>query len=65
IDSLVVRSGDVLAAGTVYLGTTVFALGVSQFAAINVVLVLAWLAASVMTGLEFRRRSAVPAKAAA
>jgi len=65
IDSLVVRSGDVLAAGTVYLGTTVFALGVSQFAAINVVLVLAWLAASVMTGLEFRRRTAMPARAAA
>jgi AAA family ATP:ADP antiporter len=65
IDSLVVRSGDVLAAGTVYLGTTFFALNVSQFAAINVVLVLVWLAASVMTGLEFHRRSAVAARAAA
>ena len=65
IDSLVVRSGDVLAAGTVYVGTAVFALDVSQFAAINVVLVLVWLAASVMTGLEFRRRSALPARAAA
>ena len=65
IDSLVVRSGDVLAAGTVYVGTTVFALNVSQFAAINVMLVLVWLAASVMTGLEFRRRSAMPARAAA
>jgi AAA family ATP:ADP antiporter len=65
IDSLVVRSGDVLAAGTVYLGTTVFALGVSQFAAINVLLVLVWLAASVLTGVEFRRRSAVAARAAA
>jgi AAA family ATP:ADP antiporter len=66
IDSLIVRSGDVLAAGTVYLGTAVFALGVSQFAAINVVLVLAWLAASVLTGLEFRRRTAaVPVKVAA
>jgi AAA family ATP:ADP antiporter len=64
IDSLVVRSGDVLAAGTVYLGTTVFALGVSQFAALNVVLVLAWLATSVLTGLEFRRRTAVSGKAA-
>jgi AAA family ATP:ADP antiporter len=63
IDSLVVRSGDVLAAGTVYVGNTVFALDVSQFAAINVLLVLAWLAASVMTGLEFQRRSARPAKA--
>jgi AAA family ATP:ADP antiporter len=65
IDSLVVRSGDVLAAGTVYVGTTAFGLNVSQFAAINVLLVLGCLAASVMTGLEFRRRSAMPARAAA
>ena len=41
IDSFVVRIGDVLSAGTVYLGTTFFALTVSQFAWINVVLVLA------------------------
>jgi hypothetical protein len=39
-------------------------LNVSQFAAINVLLVLGCLAASVMTGLEFRRRSAMPARAA-
>ena len=56
IDSFVVRIGDVLSAGTVYLGTTFFALTVSQFAWINVVLVLAWLALAVATGLEFRRR---------
>jgi ATP:ADP antiporter, AAA family len=61
IDSLVVRSGDVLAAVTVYLGTTVFTLSVSQFAAINVVLVLCWLATSVITGLEFQRRTAAMA----
>jgi len=65
IDSLVVRSGDVLAAATVYVGTTVFALKVSQFAAINVLLVLVWLAASVLTGLEFHRRTAIPKKAPA
>lgn len=58
IDTFVVRAGDVLAAGTVYLGTTVWALHVSQFALINVVLVLGWLAASVATGLAFRRLSA-------
>jgi AAA family ATP:ADP antiporter len=57
IDTFVVRSGDVLAAGTVYLGTQVFTLGVSQFAVINVVLVLAWIGVSVLTGLEFRRRA--------
>jgi AAA family ATP:ADP antiporter len=56
IDSFVVRIGDVLSAGTVYLGTTFFALTVSQFAWINVALVLAWLALAVATGLEFRRR---------
>lgn len=61
IDTFVVRSGDVLAAATVYLGTTLFAFSVSQFALINVVLVLAWLAASVLTGLEFRRRTEQPA----
>jgi AAA family ATP:ADP antiporter len=58
IDSFVVRSGDVLSAGTVYLGTTFLALSVSQFAWINVALVVAWLALSVATGLEFRRRVA-------
>jgi AAA family ATP:ADP antiporter len=57
IDTFVVRSGDVLSAGTVYLGSAVFVLSVSQFAIINVVLVLAWIALSVMTGLEFRRRT--------
>jgi AAA family ATP:ADP antiporter len=58
IDSFVVRAGDVLAAGTVYLGTAYLALNVSQFAWINAALVLAWLALSVATGFEFRRRTA-------
>jgi len=58
IDSFVVRTGDVLAAGTVYVGTTFLALSVSQFAWFNVVLVAVWLALSVVTGIEFRRRTA-------
>ena len=57
IDSFVVRAGDVLSAVTVYVGTTVFAFGTTQFAWINVGLVIVWLALSVFTGLEFRRRS--------
>lgn len=65
IDTFVVRAGDVLAAGTVYLGTSLFAFSVAQFAAINVVLVLAWLAASVLTGREFSRRTAAQAAAVA
>ena len=56
IDSLVVRMGDVLSAGTVYVGTTFFALTDSQFAWINVVLGVGWLALAVATGREFRRR---------
>ena len=39
IDSFVVRAGDVLSAGIVYLGTAVLTLSVSQFAWINVALV--------------------------
>lgn len=58
IDSFVVRVGDVLSAATVYIGTAVLALSVSQFAWINVALVVVWLALSVVTGLEFRRRVA-------
>jgi AAA family ATP:ADP antiporter len=58
IDSFVVRTGDVLSAAVVYLGTSYLALGVSQFAWINVALVLAWLVLAVLTGREFNRRVA-------
>ena len=64
IDSFVVRSGDVLAAGTVFVGTTFLSLGVSQFAWFNVALVLVWLGLSVATGVEFRRRVAAQEAAA-
>jgi AAA family ATP:ADP antiporter len=58
IDSFVVRAGDVLSALTVYAGTTVFAFGVTQFASLNVALVLAWIAIAVLVGREFGRRVA-------
>jgi AAA family ATP:ADP antiporter len=58
IDSFVVRAGDVLSALTVYLATHMFALSVSQFAWINVALVLVWLVLAVLTGREFKRRAA-------
>jgi len=64
IDSFVVRAGDVLSAATVWLGTTVLTLGVSQFAWINVALVLVWLALAVGIGREFRRRTAQAGSAA-
>jgi AAA family ATP:ADP antiporter len=62
-DSLVVRTGDVLSSATVFIGTSVLALGTSQFAWINVVLVLAWLALAVATGLDFRRQVPVQEEA--
>jgi AAA family ATP:ADP antiporter len=65
IDSFVVRAGDVISAATVWLGTTVLAIGVSQFAWINVAVVLVWLGFAVATGREFARRSAAQAEHAA
>jgi AAA family ATP:ADP antiporter len=65
IDSFVVRTGDVLSAATVYVGTTYLALGVSEFAWINVALVLMWLLVAVLVGLDFNRRVAAPQSRAA
>jgi AAA family ATP:ADP antiporter len=65
IDSFVVRAGDVVSAATVWIGTTVLAIGVSQFAWINVAVVLVWLAFAVATGREFARRTAAPTERAA
>jgi len=56
-DSFVVRAGDVLSSATVFIGTAVLALGTTQFALINVVLVSAWLVVAVLVGREFRRRT--------
>jgi AAA family ATP:ADP antiporter len=59
IDSVVVRAGDVLSALTVYAGTTYLAFGATQFASLNVALVLAWMAIAVLAGREFGRRVAL------
>jgi len=56
-DSLMVRAGDVLSSATVFVGSSVLALSTSQFAWINVVLVMAWLAVAVLVGREFRRKT--------
>jgi AAA family ATP:ADP antiporter len=55
-DSFIVRAGDVLSSATVFVGTSLLALGTSGFAWINVVLVIVWLFVAVMVGREFRRR---------
>ncbi|HMJ84469.1 MAG TPA: Npt1/Npt2 family nucleotide transporter, partial [Vicinamibacterales bacterium] len=43
IDTFFVRSGDVLSAAAVFVGTAILHLSVPQFAAINIVLTLVWL----------------------
>jgi AAA family ATP:ADP antiporter len=56
-DSFVVRAGDVLSSATVFVGTSLLALGTSHFAWINVALVTAWLVVAILVGREFRRRT--------
>lgn len=58
IDCFVVRAGDVLSAATVFVGTQILSLTVSQFAWINVALVVIWLGLSIATGREFQQRVA-------
>ena len=55
-DTFVVRAGDVMSSATVFAGTSLLALSVSQFAMINVVLVTLWFAVAFLLGREFRRR---------
>jgi AAA family ATP:ADP antiporter len=56
-DTIAVRAGDVLAAATVFVGSSVLALSVSQFALINVLLAAVWLVVAVRLGREFERRT--------
>lgn len=58
IDCLVVRAGDVLSAATVYVGTAVLSLSISEFAWINVAVVSVWLVLAIVTGREFQQRVA-------
>ncbi|MEJ2312559.1 MAG: hypothetical protein P8Y11_09200 [Gemmatimonadales bacterium] len=53
IDSFFWRAGDVLAAAVVFLGTTYLAMGASQFAMVNIGLVLIWLALAALIGREY------------
>ena len=46
--------GDVLSAGLVFVGTTWLAFKQTQFAMVNVVLVLVWIGLAVAVGLRFR-----------
>jgi AAA family ATP:ADP antiporter len=55
IDTFFVRSGDVLSAVLVFVGTGLLALSTQQFAMINIVLVCLWLVLAWLIGVEHRR----------
>jgi AAA family ATP:ADP antiporter len=61
IDTFFVRSGDVLSAVLVFVGTTWFALSTQQFAMVNIVLVSLWLLLAYLVGKEHRRLVERPA----
>ncbi len=58
IDSFFVRSGDVLSALTVFIGTTYFALQASGFAKFNIGLVLVWLVVALSIGRQYKHLAA-------
>jgi AAA family ATP:ADP antiporter len=64
-DTFVVRAGDVLSSATVFVGTSLLTLSVSQFAMINVALVTLWFAVALLLGREFHRRTTARAAAKA
>jgi AAA family ATP:ADP antiporter len=55
VDTFFVRTGDLISAGIVFVGTSWLAFGVEGFAVTNVVLVLAWLAVAGLLLREHRR----------
>ncbi len=55
IDSFFVRMGDVLSAGLVFVGTAVVTLQPRGFAAVNAVIVLAWLVLAWRVGHQYKR----------
>jgi ATP:ADP antiporter, AAA family len=57
IDTFFVRSGDLLSAALVFVGTTWLALAPRHFAMVNVALVLVWLAIAAAAGRTFQERS--------
>jgi AAA family ATP:ADP antiporter len=58
IDTFFVRTGDILVALTIFLGTTYFAFSLESFAKINAVVAVIWIILSIVTIKEHKRLSA-------
>ena len=65
IDTFFVRTGDLVAAGVVFLGTHVVEMGVPEFAAVNILAVIVTLAVSVRLLQENARLAASPQRTSA
>jgi AAA family ATP:ADP antiporter len=59
IDSFFHRSGDVLQAVLVYVGTSIFAFETRDFAIVNLALVVIWVALAILVGRRYGRLAAV------
>jgi AAA family ATP:ADP antiporter len=55
VDTFFVRTGDMISAGLVYLGTTVLALDVAGFARTNLVIIVLWIGVAFMLLREHRK----------
>jgi hypothetical protein len=64
VDTFFVRTGDLLHAALVYVGTHWLALHVSGFALVNVVLTLVWLGVALLILGENRKLAAAAPRAA-
>ena len=58
IDTFFVRSGDMLSAGLVYLGSSVLLWNAREFAVANLLLAVPWLVLAILVGRGYRRRVA-------
>lgn len=65
IDTFFVRSGDMLSAGLVYLGSSVLLWNARDFAVANLLLAIPWLVLAILVGRGYRQRMAATKAAAA
>ena len=63
-DTFIVRVGDLMSAGLVYVGTTLLGLAPAGFALVNVVVCVLWLGVGVMLLKQYQRLAAQQSAAA-
>lgn len=61
IDTFFWRFGDLIQGGAIYLGINVYGFGVAQFAVVNLILAMIWLATAILIAREYCRVVAINA----